>query len=85
MCCKRQAAWRLNCVVLVIPLGHMLGNGLSSEWSSGCCDPQAMILFCICNRVLVPIWTGSFPFSFKFRVMIFFVLLIWGVSRTHWI
>ena len=26
MCCKRQAAWRLNDVVLVIPLGHMLGR-----------------------------------------------------------
>ena len=43
MCCKRQAAWRLNGVVLVIPLGHMLGRRrVIRMWVfPGCCGPQA--------------------------------------------
>ena len=44
MCCKRQAAWRLNGVVLVIPLGHMLGRRRAIP--SGFLQ---MMLFCICN------------------------------------
>ena len=42
MCCKRQAAWRLICVVLVIPLGHVLGRGVPFRVVfPGCCGPHA--------------------------------------------
>ena len=41
MCCKRQAAWRLNGVVLESPLGHRLGEGvLFHVGFPGCCGPQ---------------------------------------------